>query len=180
MGIFGRMQEAMKSGSTEPIYPEGVESQEAMDRRYRDAQEKLGRKEGWINRGGERLRVYAARTLDLKKAGPFSVDVVGESNYVEWLTRIVGTAPHPQRGANVVTWAGLVLENDNPMDSQAVAVWIGLRPVGYLSREDARRYRAGKQWYPSRCHALIRGGGILDDGNRAHFGVLLDIPLRTK
>jgi hypothetical protein len=37
----------------------------------------------------------------------------------------------------------LAAEADNPDDANAVSVWVQGLKVGYLSRDDARRYRPG-------------------------------------
>jgi hypothetical protein len=86
--------------------------------------------------------------------------------------------------------AALVAENGNPEDPDAVAVWIedpqaGYHLVGYLYREDARRYRPGllaqerALGRPITLAGVITGGGMRADGpgmlgvflrhNPAHF-----------
>jgi hypothetical protein len=73
----------------------------------------------------------------------------------------------------------LAAEPDNPHDANAVAVWIqGLR-VGYLSREDAQRYRPGlsaleqQHGQPIALAGVIAGGGMRADGP-GRLGVFLD------
>jgi hypothetical protein len=75
--------------------------------------------------------------------------------------------------------AVLVVETDTPYDANAVSVWIqGLR-VGYLSREDARRYRPGllalerQHGKPIALAGAIVGGGMRADGP-GRLGVFLD------
>ncbi len=75
-----------------------------------------------------------------------------------------------------------MLEDDNPIDDQAVRVEIkGLR-IGYLSREHARTYRS---WFGlagaggqrrARCSALVRGGWDRGAGDTGDYGVSLDLP----
>ena len=77
-----------------------------------------------------------------------------------------------------------MLEDDNPYDDQAVAVRIDGARAGYLSRTDARLYRAdlaaaGDAQLSVRCKAKIVGGFETRDGERAHFGLKLDLPRLT-
>jgi hypothetical protein len=72
--------------------------------------------------------------------------------------------------------AALVREPDNPVDAGAVAVHAsGIGLVGYLSREDAARYRrcfesAAKSGHPAlACAAMLTGG---ESAKRSH-GVVL-------
>ncbi|MPQ96863.1 hypothetical protein GB931_02785 [Modestobacter sp. I12A-02628] len=66
-------------------------------------------------------------------------DVVGESNYLDHIKRVIGTAHQPD-GAEHLHHALLVAEPDNPHDRHAVAVQIAGQAVGYLPREDAPAY----------------------------------------
>lgn len=105
--------------------------------------------------------------------GKFAVNVVGVSQY----QRVLEAAAE----AGALTDALLVLENDNPHDDQAVAVCINGERAGYLSRADARRYRAdlaaaGEANLSVRCKAKIVGGFETNAGGRAHFGLKLDLP----
>lgn len=111
--------------------------------------------------------------IELEGPGAFAVDVVGESQY----QRVLEAAA--EEGA-VVT-AALILEDSNPYDDQAVAVHIDGQRVGYLSRANARAYRAdlaaaGTPDLIVRCKAKITGGFETRDGARAHFGLKLDLP----
>jgi hypothetical protein len=104
--------------------------------------------------------------------GAFAVNVVGVSQY----QRVLEAAAE----ASVVE-AVLVREDDNPHDDQAVAVFIDGQRAGYLSRADARRYRAdlaaaGDATLSVRCKARIVGGFETKTGERAHFGLKLDLP----
>lgn len=111
--------------------------------------------------------------IDIDGPGTFAVDVVGVSQYQSVL------ADAAEEGANVR--ATLILENENPYDDQAVAVHIEGRRAGYLSRANARLYRAdlkavGEPSLTVRCNARIVGGFETADGGRAHFGLKLDLP----
>ena len=104
--------------------------------------------------------------------GAFAVNVVGVSQY----QRVLEAAA--EEG---VIEAVLVLEDDNPHDDQAVAVHIDGERAGYLSRADARRFRAdlaaaGNATLSVRCKAKIVGGFETKSGERAHFGLKLDLP----
>ncbi len=75
-------------------------------------------------------------------------------------------------------FAVLVAEPDNPYDCNAISVWIDGLKAGYLSREDARRYRPGllaleqKHGKPVALPGVIAGGGIRPDGP-GRLGVFL-------
>lgn len=105
--------------------------------------------------------------------GKFAVNVVGVSQY----QRVLEAAAE----AGAAVEATLLLEDDNAYDDQAVAVHIDGARAGYLSRADARLYRAdlaaaGEPELTVRCKAKITGGFETSDGGRAHFGLRLDLP----
>ena len=75
--------------------------------------------------------------------GRDDLEVVGEASYQDNLWRIVGGRHSPDGRVREDIYAVLAAEPDNPYDPNAVAVWIQGLKVGYLSREDARRYRPG-------------------------------------
>lgn len=119
--------------------------------------------------------------MDLEITGPgqFAVDVVGVSRRQDALAAVVER--HGRRGRTVTVDAILVLEDSNPHDANAVRVEIDGALIGYLSRDNARRYRAdlaaaGQPQATVRCKARIVGGFETSDGERAHFGVRLDLP----
>jgi hypothetical protein len=104
--------------------------------------------------------------------GAFAVNVVGVSQYQGVIEAVAE--------AGVVD-AVLKREDDNPHDDQAVAVFIDGQRAGYLSRADARRFRAdlaaaGDSTLSVRCKAKIVGGFETKTGERAHFGLKLDLP----
>lgn len=113
--------------------------------------------------------------MEIELAGPgaFAVDVVGVSQY----QRVIEEAADQ---GDIVA-ATLVLEDDNPHDDQAVAVHIAGQRAGYLSRANARAYRAdlaaaGTPQLIVHCKAKIVGGFETKSGERAHFGLKLDLP----
>ena len=74
----------------------------------------------------------------------------------------------------------LFLDDDNPHDNLAVAIEIDGRLVGYLSMNNARRYRrrlAQKKFggVNATCDAIVVGGGTQPNGSKHHYGVKLDI-----
>jgi hypothetical protein len=119
-------------------------------------------------------------SLRLSGDGRFHVSVVGESNYRREFQRIFG--PPTTDGIDQECDALLWFEDDNPFDDHAVRVDIEGQTVGYLSREDARRYRIWLSAQPRPndarcCRALVRGGwdrGLEDVGD---YGVCLDLPV---
>ncbi len=111
--------------------------------------------------------------IELEGPGTFAVDVVGESQYQRVLE-----AAAVEGG---VVDAMLMLEDSNPYDDQAVAIHIGGARAGYLSRANARLYRAdlaaaGAERATVRCKARIVGGFETASGERAHFGLKVDLP----
>jgi hypothetical protein len=117
--------------------------------------------------------------IDLQGPGAFAIDVVGVSRRQDVLAAIV--KQHSGGGRTVTIDAVLVLEDSNPHDPNAVRVEIENELVGYLSRDNARRYRAdlaaaGTHDAKVRCRSRIVGGFETASGERAHFGVRLDLP----
>ena len=77
------------------------------------------------------------------------------------MARVVGGGGSSNDRVRLEVYAVLVAEPDNPYDANAVSVWIqGLR-VGYLSREDARRYRPGLLALERQHGKLRRDGNSL-------------------
>lgn len=122
----------------------------------------------------------AVKYLDLRGDGRYHVDVVGESRYLESFERTFGR--RTADGIDEECDAELVLEDDNPVDDQAVRVEIKGSTIGYLSREHARTYRT---WLGvradaqprARCRALVRGGWDRGAGDTGNYGVSLDTPI---
>jgi len=113
-------------------------------------------------------------------------EVVGESFCQAHLERV--TMGKILREYAIPVGAWLKAEVDNPHDASAVMVWVHGAKVGHLPRARAAL------WHPvvlsfqrtyrvyAACHAIIRGGWILDqpsDGQeRAFYGVKLYLPVR--
>jgi HIRAN domain len=111
--------------------------------------------------------------------GREDLEVVGEASYQDNLWRIVGGRRAPDGRVREEVYAILAAEPDNPYDGNAVAVWIQGLKVGYLSREDARRYRPGllaleqQHGKPIALAGVIAGGGMRADGP-GRLGVFLE------
>jgi HIRAN domain len=111
--------------------------------------------------------------------GREDLEVVGEASYQDNLWRIVGGRSSPNDRVRMEVYAVLVAEPDNPYDANAISVWVKGLKVGYLSREDARRYRPGllaleqKHGKPIALAGAVVGGGIQADGP-GRLGVFLD------
>lgn len=113
------------------------------------------------------------KEVSLDGPGAFAVKVAGASQHQRALEAAA------EEG--VLVDAVLVLEDDNVHDDHAVAVHIGGARAGYLSRADARLYRAhltalGEPDLRVRCKARVTGGFETREGGRAHFGLRLDLP----
>jgi hypothetical protein len=111
--------------------------------------------------------------------GREDLEVVGEASYQDNLWRIIRERRSPDGRVREEVYAVLAAEPDNPYDANAVAVWIQGLKVGYLSREDARRYRPGlqaleqKHGKPIALAGVIAGGGMRADGP-GRLGVFLE------
>jgi hypothetical protein len=111
--------------------------------------------------------------IEIEGPGAFAVEVVGVSQYQDVLEAAAAQS--------AIQRATLLLEDANPHDDQAVAVHIQGRRAGYLSRANARLYRAdlvaaGEPHLIVRCKAKIVGGFETSRGERAHYGLKLDLP----
>lgn len=110
--------------------------------------------------------------------GHHDLNVVGESHYQEDLWHAIGRQHNIQDRPRVEVIAVLAAEDDNTYDVNAISVWVDGRKVGYLSREDAQRYRPGLLALQASCgkavalSGVIAGGGMGDDGPRM-LGVFL-------
>lgn len=114
---------------------------------------------------------------DITADGNFDFEIVGESNYQHAIARILPPEAKAADKVRAYTIATIETEDDNEHDSKAVAVKIDRRVVGYLSRDDARRYR---RWLskndapdPATCRSAIVGT------NKKGFGVWLDLPMEN-
>jgi hypothetical protein len=109
--------------------------------------------------------------------GATEVRVVGESAYQDALLELTGGRRH-YGGVRMERVACLVPEPGNPADPEAIAVTIGTRTVGYLSRPEAARFRAAiaaaiERSGEASCSAVIVGGWEREHGNVGLFGVRL-------
>lgn len=108
--------------------------------------------------------------------GEYATEIVGESHYQKALESLAGGRFEDAAEKHVS--AVLIHEDDNAHDSNAVRVDIRGKTVGYLSREDARTWRAKAPGsFRHECPAVIVGGWDRGDGDRGHFGVRLDLTL---
>lgn len=117
--------------------------------------------------------------IQIAGPGTFAVEVVGVSRRQDALIDIVER--HGRSGRTLSVDAQLVPENSNPHDPNAVRVEIDDALIGYLSRDNAARYRAdlaaaGTPDAIVQCKARIVGGFETPSGERASFGVRLDLP----
>ena len=117
--------------------------------------------------------------IEIAGPGTFAIEVVGVSRRQHVLADIVER--HGRSGRTVAVAALLVLEPENPHDPNAVRVEIDGALIGYLSRDNAARYRAdltaaGTPDATVQCTARIVGGFETASGERASFGVRLDLP----
>ena len=107
------------------------------------------------------------------------LQVVGEGSYQDALSALGGrrTTEGP---TNTDFLAGLIREANNRYDENAIQVQIDGRRVGYLSRDDAIRYRPVVEWAMARehlivAHARLTGGWDRGGGDSGSFGVILHV-----
>lgn len=129
----------------------------------------------WFFRTGKKSEPI----VKINGPGTFSIDVVGESNYQYNLESICGGKTEDSQ--NIVVTAILIHEDNNRYDNKAILVSIYGKPVGYLSRDNARQFRQrlaeeGFAGLGAICQAKIVGGWRRDKNNEGHFGVKLDLP----
>ncbi len=109
--------------------------------------------------------------------GSSPLEVVGESHYQDALWQLAGSVSRDDQ-VSVEIFAVLVPESDNQYDPNAVSVWINGLRIGYLSRQDAERYRPGllslqtKHGKHIALSGVIAGGGMRADGP-GRLGVFL-------
>jgi hypothetical protein len=115
----------------------------------------------------------------IPQSGTCVIAAVGESYYLEAFEAICG--PRTIQGEHRSVVAVLLREPSNPHDPNSVAVYVEGRKVAHLSRAHAIEYRALVEEIEARghyaaCAALIRGGWDHGDGERADYGIWLDLP----
>jgi hypothetical protein len=122
-----------------------------------------------------------SNTVDGWKVEPLRddavVQVVGEGSYQNNLLALAGKRG-PDGPANTEFLAALVQEPKNRYDENAISIHIESRLVGYLSREDAIRYRPVADWARSREHVIVTdarltGGWDRGRGDSGSIGVIL-------
>src|SRR5690606_6450194 len=111
--------------------------------------------------------------------GTYDFDIVGESKYQDALESICGG--RTEESAEHLAMAFLYLEDSNPYDNMAVRVEIDGLTVGYLSRDNARSYRAqlkqlGQERIVCRCNAKEGGGWRPSRADPGHFGGKRELP----
>lgn len=109
--------------------------------------------------------------------GKFEVEVVGESFYTEAFRELFAAQVRADAEDDLVLDATLVLEDDNPHDSNAVAVYIRGRKVGHLARSmaaDFRRAIVRDGWRAYRSFDVA--ARVYLGGDDETFSVSLDLP----
>jgi hypothetical protein len=103
------------------------------------------------------------------------VRAVGTSHYQDALVALTGRQADEEIRHDAV--ATLVPEPDNPHDPDAIAVRIEDHLVGYLSRDENRRWLdvLGAAGQPIGCEAMIAG-----KGRTTGLGVFLRLPTPTE
>lgn len=113
--------------------------------------------------------------VPLKGNGSFSFDIVGEASYQDALEAIAGKKTRDGKELRCV--AQVSPEPTNAHDSNAIAVEIDGRKVGYFSKADAKDYAGQLKEIgggTDKIAAMIVGG-FKSKTREGHFGVKLDI-----
>lgn len=139
----------------------------------------IKRSDGTVLFGAEApTRQAPAIAFDWPALGDYDFEVVGESHYQGALQSLAGD--HGNRSPDKECQAVIIPEDNNRYDKNAIRIDIDGRTIGYLSRDDAPRFRRrlgakkiGIQ--PTRCNAMIVGGYLKKSGERTSYGVRLDI-----
>lgn len=113
-------------------------------------------------------------TIDIPHTGE-EVSVVGESHYQANFEIVLGL--RKRQSTDRECEAELVCEDNNRYDEKAVFVALDGHKVGYLSKEDARRYRARYGNINATCLATVVGGWDRGKDDNGMFGIRLDLPL---
>ena len=118
----------------------------------------------------------------LSSSEQFSTKIVGTSFCQENLIRVCG--PKRLESVEIEMPAELVLENDNPADVNAVAVFVNDLKVGYLPKREAMIHRIlihGSDYSKDRliCIGKINGGWDNGYGNCGHYGVTVELPYKA-
>ncbi len=107
----------------------------------------------------------------------FQQEVVGEASYQKAILSFVGGKS--SRSAKHECTATLVCDDANKYDENAVEVRTNNRIVGYLPKNDAKKYRENLQLIDSSMPiASVRAkvvGGWRDEESEGHFGVKLNL-----
>ena len=111
-------------------------------------------------------------------AGDGLVEVVGESYNRDAIAAVTG-GRHAD-GVTLRVWAVLDARDDNPHDPNAIAVLVHGRHTGYLSREDARRFRPileaiRRSDRTACCRADVSGGWDRSPEDRGEFRITLHL-----
>jgi hypothetical protein len=135
---------------------------------------------GLISSNAQEQRSGKQEVVMLMGIGNFELRIIGDAHYQSALEVLCG--PRVPRGVNRFETAWLLLEDKNPHDKNAVRVEIRRKPVGYLSRQAAIRYREqlkaqGVPKANGQCQAVIRGGWVSSDGRKGAYLVWLDLPI---
>ena len=115
--------------------------------------------------------------IRLARSRGFNQEIVGEAAFQVALRRIAG--PKSEHSKNTVVNAVLICQTDNPHDPNAVAVKIAGMMVGFLSREDAKLFRAELSTLDASLPDCFIDakivGGWLDEDSEGSYGVKLKL-----
>lgn len=112
--------------------------------------------------------------ITFKTNRQYSQPIVGESHYQNALKKLVKTYP-----ARFIDRVELHLQDDNKYDSNAVAVLVDDKTIGYLSREDALKYRRHLEALGHPNAVGVCAGKLIGGGAGRSYGFILDLDLQN-
>lgn len=121
-------------------------------------------------------------TLYSSAHGDYPLALVGEGSYQNEIKSVLGYEDNESSRKEDGFTAELIFEDENPHDrGNAIRVDIDHETVGYLSREDAKKYRNGLAKHglknvSATCYAAI-SGRYNNDIDDILFGVWLDLDI---
>ena len=131
---------------------------------------------GWLT-GLFGKKQNAGSVYTLAKSRGWTFDIVGESNYQTHLQKIAGRKE--EKAKRHYCLATLAADDGNKFDPLAVMVQINGKVVGYLSRDNARKYRKELSVLDASLPAAIVEavivGGWSGPESEGDFGVKLNL-----
>lgn len=99
-----------------------------------------------------------------------SLEVVGEAYRDDEVIAVIGRRPKVDEEVELREIATLIPEPDNPYDKNAVSVRIKVHLVGYMSKDDAKRYKPVVDRIVASGHTPVTGASIWAVARKSYDG----------